>query len=107
MDVRVSCPYVLCHPLTKCSVWVVLFLVLYLLESPLQVIGSGVSPVVLGITFTLITVRVGLGWSHGTRPLSNGKTADGTIHFVNPTGVADSESSEMGMASCSTTSIRA
>ncbi|TBU27905.1 hypothetical protein BD311DRAFT_664523 [Dichomitus squalens] len=48
--------------------WVVLYLIWYLTGSPLEAIGSGTAPVVIGITFMLITVRVGLGLGQETRP---------------------------------------
>ena len=41
-------------------------LVWYLTGSHYQSVGSGVVPVMVGITYTLITVRVGLGW--GNKP---------------------------------------
>ena len=41
--------------------WVILYLVWYLIGSPLEAIGSGTAPVMIGITFTLITVRIGQG----------------------------------------------
>ncbi|KAI0739683.1 hypothetical protein C8Q80DRAFT_1111574 [Daedaleopsis nitida] len=87
------------------SGWAVLYIVFYITRSPLQHIGANCGPAVIGIAFTLITVRVGLGWSHGTRPLSNGNTADGTIHFASPE--ARGVTSETGgTTSCSTTSTR-
>ena len=53
---------------TSPSSWVILYLIWYLRGSPLEAVGSGTAPVVVGITFTLITVRVGLGLGEETRP---------------------------------------
>ncbi|KAI0753185.1 hypothetical protein C8Q80DRAFT_1096103 [Daedaleopsis nitida] len=50
------------------TTWVIIYLIWYLTGSPLEAIGSGTAPAVLGITFTLITVRVGLGIAQETRP---------------------------------------
>ncbi|KAI0759693.1 hypothetical protein BD413DRAFT_595966 [Trametes elegans] len=44
-----------------CTAWAIFFVVTYLLRSPLQTLGTGCGPVMLGIAFMLITVRVGLG----------------------------------------------
>ncbi|KAI0753190.1 hypothetical protein C8Q80DRAFT_1267613 [Daedaleopsis nitida] len=46
---------------------VILYLVWYLTGSRLETIGSGCGPVVIGITFMLIIVRVGLGRAHESR----------------------------------------
>lgn len=37
-------------------------LIWYLTGSHYQAVGSGIVPVMVGITYTLINVRVGLGW---------------------------------------------
>ncbi len=39
-----------------------MFVIFYASGSNLETIGSGSGPVVIGITFMLITMRVGLGW---------------------------------------------
>ena len=49
------------------SSWVLLYLISYLTGSWVEAIGSGCACVVTGITFTLITVRVGLGWGQESR----------------------------------------
>ncbi|KAI8999075.1 hypothetical protein BD414DRAFT_505651 [Trametes punicea] len=49
------------------SVWTMLFVIFYLTHSPLQTMGSGCGPTLIGIAFTLITVRVGLGWGQESR----------------------------------------
>lgn len=41
------------------------------MQSHLQIIGTRCAPVVLGVTFMLITVRVGLGWGHESRAESD------------------------------------
>ncbi|KAI9059824.1 hypothetical protein FKP32DRAFT_1579158 [Trametes sanguinea] len=50
------------------SAWALFFVVLYVSRSPLQTIGSGCGPTMIGIAFTLITVRVGLGLGHDMTP---------------------------------------
>ncbi|KAI1782480.1 hypothetical protein LXA43DRAFT_1068703 [Ganoderma leucocontextum] len=47
--------------------WGMFFVVVYGLQSHLQIISTGCAPVVLGVTFMLITVRVGLGWGQESR----------------------------------------
>ena len=37
----------------------------YTARSPLQTVGAQCGPAIIGIAFTLITVRVGLGLTHG------------------------------------------
>ncbi|KAI0763273.1 hypothetical protein BD413DRAFT_210180 [Trametes elegans] len=49
------------------SAWATLFVVMYVTRSPLQSVGSGCGPAMIGIAFMLITVRVGLGWAHESR----------------------------------------
>ena len=49
------------------SAWATLFVILYLSRSPLQTVGSGCGPSMIGISFMLITVRVGLGWSQESK----------------------------------------
>ena len=43
------------------------FVVVYAMQSHLQIIVTGCAPAVLGVTFMLITARVGLGWGHESR----------------------------------------
>ncbi|CDO78045.1 hypothetical protein BN946_scf184724.g9 [Trametes cinnabarina] len=50
------------------SAWALFFVILYVTRSPLQTLGSGCGPTIIGISFTLITVRVGLGFGHGMTP---------------------------------------
>ncbi|KAI0327008.1 hypothetical protein GY45DRAFT_1257818 [Cubamyces sp. BRFM 1775] len=49
------------------SAWATLFVILYLTRSPVQTLGSGCGPSMIGISFMLITVRVGLGWSQESK----------------------------------------
>ncbi|KAI0697413.1 hypothetical protein C8T65DRAFT_582681 [Cerioporus squamosus] len=49
------------------TAWGIFFVVAYGMKSYLNIIGTGCAPTVLGVTFTLITVRVGLGWAQGSR----------------------------------------
>ena len=49
------------------SAWAIMTVVLYGTGSTLQTVGVGCGPEVIGIAFTLITVRVGLGWSPDSR----------------------------------------
>ncbi|KAJ8482415.1 hypothetical protein ONZ51_g5391 [Trametes cubensis] len=49
------------------STWATLFVIFYLTRSPLQTVGSGCGPSMIGISFMLITVRVGLGWSQESK----------------------------------------
>ncbi|KAI0363642.1 hypothetical protein BV20DRAFT_95340 [Pilatotrama ljubarskyi] len=50
------------------SAWATLFVILYATRSPLQTMGSGCGPSMIGIAFMLITVRVGLGWGQRSLP---------------------------------------
>ncbi|KAI0788176.1 hypothetical protein C8Q74DRAFT_661576 [Fomes fomentarius] len=55
------------------SLWticVIIYLFWYLTGSPLEGIGSGCCPVMVGITFTSISVRVGLRRARGTKPIT-------------------------------------
>ncbi|KAI0715807.1 hypothetical protein C8T65DRAFT_770703 [Cerioporus squamosus] len=49
------------------TAWGIFFVVTYGMKSYLNIIGTGCGPTVLGVTFTLITVRVGLGWAQESR----------------------------------------
>ena len=50
-------------------------------KSHLQIIGTGCAPVVLGVTFMLITVRVGLGWAQESKRTNS----SGSIEWAVPT----------------------
>ncbi|RPD57938.1 hypothetical protein L226DRAFT_470246 [Lentinus tigrinus ALCF2SS1-7] len=53
------------------AVWGVFYVVVYGTKSHLEIIGTGCAPTVLGVTFMLITVRVGLGWAQESRVAAN------------------------------------
>ncbi|KAI9066151.1 hypothetical protein FKP32DRAFT_1566426 [Trametes sanguinea] len=50
------------------SAWALFFVIVYAARSPLQTIGSGCGPTMIGISFMLINVRVGLGIGHNMTP---------------------------------------
>ena len=54
------------------STWVILYLIWYLTGSELEALGSATAPVVIGITFVLINLRVGLGLGQETRATTTG-----------------------------------
>ena len=56
------------HIVSLSSSAVIFYLALYLVGSPVQTVGNGCAPVVSGITFMMITIRVGLGWGQEARP---------------------------------------
>nr|VWP00377.1 SH3 domain-containing protein [Ganoderma boninense] len=68
--------------------WVILYLIWYLTGSRLETIGSGTGPVVIGITFTLITVRVGLGWGQETRTATASLRWAGNFNATSATGLS-------------------
>ncbi|TFK91986.1 hypothetical protein K466DRAFT_269660 [Polyporus arcularius HHB13444] len=49
------------------SAWGIFYVIVYGLKSHLEIIGTGCAPTILGVTFMLITVRVGLGWAQESR----------------------------------------
>ncbi|KAI0739843.1 hypothetical protein C8Q80DRAFT_1274873 [Daedaleopsis nitida] len=49
------------------TAWGIMFVVFFTTHSPLQTLGSGCGPVVIGIAFMLITVRVGMGWGQNSQ----------------------------------------
>ncbi|KAI0740986.1 hypothetical protein C8Q76DRAFT_609617 [Earliella scabrosa] len=53
------------------TAWGIFFVVVYATGSHLQIVGTSCAPVVLGVTFMLITVRVGLGWGQESRITSS------------------------------------
>ena len=57
---------------TSPSTWVILYLIWYLTGSELEALGSATAPVVIGITFVLINLRVGLGLGQETRDTTTG-----------------------------------
>ncbi|KAI0739702.1 hypothetical protein C8Q80DRAFT_198851 [Daedaleopsis nitida] len=62
------------------SGWAVMYIGLYTARSPLQTVGAQCGPAIIGIAFTLITVRVGLGLGHGSKsPVPS--TGAGTMQF--------------------------
>lgn len=63
--------------------WGIFFVVVYGTKSELQIIGTGCAPAVLGVTFMLITVRVGLGWAQEFKH-SPTEDAGGTIQWAVP-----------------------
>ena len=66
------------HVTGNYSAWGVFFVVVYGTRSHLQIIGTGCAPVVLGVTFMLITVRVGLGLDPDSRYTGT------TLHWAAP-----------------------
>ena len=66
---------------THGSAWGVFFVIVYATQSDFQIIGTGCAPAILGVTFTLITVRVGLGWTYEHNGAS-GTTPSGTMQWA-------------------------
>ncbi|KAH9909431.1 uncharacterized protein BXZ73DRAFT_84126 [Epithele typhae] len=79
------------------TAWGIFFVVVYSVKSNLQIIGTSCAPSVLGVTFMLITVRVGLGWEFERNgSMSTGSGSVGTIQWARrPLSQSEAQSGPM------------